>query len=229
VRRIGPHARLAVFVLALGFVFFLVAVVRVISVDDVRRVVEGAGAVAPILFIVCSAVASCVFVPGPLLAGLSGVLFGTALGTPVSLASAILATVLAMTLSRFVARDAAEEALGDHLVGAREFIERRGFVAVLYARIAPGMPFTLVNYMGGLTRVSVTTFALATLIGSSPRAFAYTALGGSLDDLSSPEAIVALSIIGAMAVVGLALLVRDRRRVQVRRRINAREAALRGW
>jgi len=32
-----------------------------------------------------------------------------------------------------------------------------------------------------------------------------------------------------MAVVGLALLVRDRRRVQVRRRINAREAALRGW
>ena len=35
-------------------------------------------------------------------------------------------------------------------------------------------------------------FAGATALGAAPRAFAYTALGGSLDDLGSPEAIAAI-------------------------------------
>ena len=65
----------------------------------------------------------------------------------------------------------------------RDGIARRGFVAVLYARIAPGMPFTLVNYASGLTAVRLLVFAAATALGAAPRAFAYAALGGSLDDL----------------------------------------------
>ena len=228
-RAIGPYARLAVFLLGLGAVFFLVVVAGLISVDDVRAAVDAAGPVAPVAFVVCAAVAGCAFVPGPLLAGLSGLLFGTLAGTPLSLTVAVLSTVIAVSLARFVARDAAEEAFADHLLAPREFIARRGFVAVLYARITPGMPFTLINYVGGLTRVPVATFALATLVGSSPRAFAYTALGGSLDDWGSPEAVVALSIIAGMALLGAGIAWRDRRRVQARRRVTARSAAARGW
>jgi uncharacterized membrane protein YdjX (TVP38/TMEM64 family) len=48
-------------------------------------------------------------------------------------------------------------------------------------------------------------FAGATAIGCAPRAFAYAALGGSLDDLGSPEAIVALCVLVGMAVAGLVL------------------------
>ena len=55
---------------------------------------------------------------------------------------------------------------------------------MLYARIAPGMPFTVVNYAAGLTPVRLPVFAAATAIGAAPRAFAYTALGGSFGDLA---------------------------------------------
>jgi uncharacterized membrane protein YdjX (TVP38/TMEM64 family) len=71
------------------------------------------------------------------------------------------------------------------------------------------MPYNLVNYAAGLTRIPLRTFAGATAIGCAPRAFAYAALGGSLDDLGSPEAIVAFCVLVGMALLGGALLGRD--------------------
>jgi uncharacterized membrane protein YdjX (TVP38/TMEM64 family) len=59
--------------------------------------------------------------------------------------------------------------------------------------------------------VPLVVFLSATAIGIAPRAFAYNALGGNLDDLGRPEAIVALCLLAAMAVVGLVLLERTRR------------------
>jgi uncharacterized membrane protein YdjX (TVP38/TMEM64 family) len=54
-------------------------------------------------------------------------------------------------------------------------------------------------------------FAAATAIGTAPRAFAYTALGGSLGNLRSPEAAVAVAVLVVIGSVGLALLYRERR------------------
>ena len=99
--------------------------------------------------------------------------------------------MLAFCIARFVAHDAVETLGGERLRPIQAWIERRGFWAVLYARIAPGVPYSLVNYVAGVTRVGLPAFAAATALGVAPRAFAYTALGGSLDDLGSPEALVA--------------------------------------
>ena len=86
---------------------------------------------------------------------------------------------------------------------------------MLYARIAPGVPYTLVNYAAGLTPIALRAFVLATAIGVAPRAFAYTALGGSLGDLRSPEANVAIAVLVVMAVGGLVLARRDLARSRI--------------
>ena len=88
-----------------------------------------------------------------LLAGASGLLFGTALGFPVSLASAVLGASVAFVISRSVAPDAVEQLAGPRLKAIEAMISRRGFLSVPYARIAPGVPYTLVNYAAGLTRI----------------------------------------------------------------------------
>ena len=44
--------------------------------------------------------------------------------------------------------------------------------------------------------------AIGTLIGAAPKVFAYTALGGSLDDLTSPEALAALVLLVLLALAG---------------------------
>jgi uncharacterized membrane protein YdjX (TVP38/TMEM64 family) len=178
-------------------------------VADVRDWVDSIGPLAPLLFVAVSASLTPLMFPGPLLAGASGLLFGTALGFPVSLASAVLGAALAFLISRSIAPDAVEQLAGPRLRAIEALISRRGFLSVLYARIAPGLPYTLVNYAAGLTRIPLAVFMAATALGAAPRAFAYTALGGSFGHWRSPETIVAAVVLVAMALVGLVLLRRE--------------------
>jgi uncharacterized membrane protein YdjX (TVP38/TMEM64 family) len=182
-----------------------------LSAGRVRGWVDGYGAAGPLVFIVVSACLTVVLFPGPVLAAASGLLFGTALGTPVSIASATLGATLAFCVARWWGHDAVVALAGPRLTALRAWVGRRGFLTVLYARIAPGVPYTLVNYAAGLTPIALRSFVAATAIGVAPRAFAYTALGGSLGDLTSPEALVALGVLVAMGVTGLALARRDLR------------------
>jgi uncharacterized membrane protein YdjX (TVP38/TMEM64 family) len=202
----AARLRLAALAAVVGGLFVVVALTGSVSPGRVRDAIDPLGPVAVPGFIVVSALLTCALFPGPLLAGASGLLFGTALGTPVSIASATLGAVLAFSIARVLAHDAVDALAGRRLRGVQAWIERRGFWAVLYARIAPGVPYSLLNYVAGVTRVRLLAFAAATAIGVAPRAFAYTALGGSLDDLGSPEALVAIGLLVAMAVGGAVAL-----------------------
>jgi uncharacterized membrane protein YdjX (TVP38/TMEM64 family) len=189
--------------------FVLVASSGSLSARRVQHWVDGYGAAGPLVFIAVSATLTVCLFPGPLLAGASGLLFGTALGTPVSIAAATLGACLAFSISRWIAGDAVDHLAGPRLRALSAWIGRRGFLSVLYARIAPGVPYNLVNYAAGLTPVALCTFAAATAIGCAPRAFAYTALGGSFGDFGSPETIVAICVLAIMALAGLVLARRD--------------------
>jgi uncharacterized membrane protein YdjX (TVP38/TMEM64 family) len=214
VNRLDPRLRLLTLALLVGAAFLVVALSGSVSADGVRDRVDSLGAAGPLLFIPISACLTVALFPGPLLAGASGLLFGTALGTPVSIVSATLGATLAFCLARWWAHDAVQELAGPRLNALRAWVGRRGFLSVLYARIAPGVPYSLVNYAAGLTPILVRSFVAATAIGVAPRAFAYTALGGSLGDLRSPEAIVAVVVLVVMAAVGALVGGRDLRRAR---------------
>jgi uncharacterized membrane protein YdjX (TVP38/TMEM64 family) len=184
------------------------------SADEVRDWGDSLGAAGPLLFVPLAAALSCVFVPGPVLAGAAGLLFGTVLGTPVALCSAVLAAVSALLIGRHVAGRHVARVLPRRVRRLDEFIERRGFLAVLYVRLLPGIPYTLVNYGAGLTSLRVRDMAAGTAVGALPRTFAYVALGGSLDDLDSPEAIVAIAMLVMFAALGIVLA---RRQVRAER------------
>ena len=187
----------------------LVATSGDLSAGRVRDWVDEAGVWAPVAFVLISACLTVVLFPGPLLAGASGLLFGTALGFPLSLTAAVLGASMAFLLAHAMGRDAVERLAGPRVTRLRTAIGRRGFLAVLYARILPAVPYNLVNYAAGLAPIGLGTFAAATALGAAPRAFAYTALGGSLDDLGSPEAIAAYVVLIVMAVGGLVALKRS--------------------
>jgi uncharacterized membrane protein YdjX (TVP38/TMEM64 family) len=202
-------ARIALLVGLVVVAFAVVASSGSLSAERVRGWVDGYGIAGPLVFIVVSSLLTVCLFPGPLLSGASGLLFGTALGTGVSIVSATLGAVLAFSLGRWLAHDAVEQLQGRRLAALRAWVGRRGFLSVLYARLAPGIPYNLVNYAAGLSPVTLGAFAGATALGCAPRAFAYTALGGSLDDLGSPEAIAAIIVLVVMALAGLVLARRD--------------------
>ena len=194
--------QLAALAVTLAAALLIVAATSGFSAHRVRDAVDGTGAWAPVLFIVIAAGLSCAFFPYQLLAAASGLLFGTVAGTPISIVAATLAATIAFSISRHGGRAALDELSGPRIRVWQDRIERGGFLAVLYARIAPFSPFVVINYASGLTRLPLRTFVVATAIGISPRSFAYTALGGHLDDLGSPQAIAAFAVLVLMALGG---------------------------
>jgi len=194
--------------------FVVVALSGGLSAQRVRDWVDDLGVLGPVAFVALSAALTVCLFPGPLLAGASGLLFGTALGTPLSILAATLGATAAFLLARGLGHDAVEQLQGPRLAALRAWVGRRGFVSVLYARIAPGLPYSLVNYAAGLSPVALRAFVAATALGCAPRAFAYTALGGSFGDLGSPETVIAVVVLVGMALGGLVLARRDVRGVR---------------
>lgn len=208
----GPRTRLTLLLVSLAIVFALLALSGSLSQTEVRDRVDSFGPAAPLAFIVLSSLLTVVLFPGPILAGACGLLFGTAAGTPIAIVSATLGASLACLLSRTVAGDAVQELGGPRLLALAAWINRRGFVSVLYARLAPAVPYNLVNYAAGMTTIPILVFAAATAIGTAPRTFAYVALGGSFGHLGSPTAIAAIALLVTMGLGGAVAVRRDLRR-----------------
>jgi uncharacterized membrane protein YdjX (TVP38/TMEM64 family) len=145
----------------------------------------------------------------PILAGASGLLFGTALGTPLALAGVVGAALAQMAVARHLAGDHAGRLLPRRVRGLESFLERKGAVAVMETRIVPGLPYGLVNYAGGLTRLSFRDMTLGTIVGAAPKVFGYTALGGSLSNLGAIEAKIAVALMVVLAIVGAVLVRRE--------------------
>ncbi len=212
----GPRARLALLVAGLVGLWVVFGLTGVVREEDVRGWVDAAGPLAPLAFVPISAALGLVLVPGPLLGAASGLLFGTAVGVAVTLASAVLSALAAQAVARRVGAEGAAQLGGARLEALGAFLERRGLVAVIVQRLTPAVPDGPVNYAAGLVRLRRRDLALGTLIGVAPRTFAYTALGDSLDDLTSPLALAALSVLVLAGLAGTLLagraVLRARRR-----------------
>lgn len=201
--RRGHIARLAVFAGFLAVVFYLVAIARVIDVDEVRRMVAATGPAAPLTYVVVSAVLGSLFVPGSILAAGSGVLFGPLVGVFVTLGATVGTAMVASRVGRSAGRDSARGLLGPQRAeGIDAMIERGGLWAVVGQRFVPGISDALASYAFGAFGVPLWQMAVGSLIGSAPRAFAYTALGASIKHLSSPLAYAAIVVWCASAIVG---------------------------
>jgi len=195
--------RLAVFVAFLLGMFYLVAVTRVVHVEELRRTVAATGPVAPLTYVLVSAVLGAVFVPGPFLAATSGVLFGPVLGLFVTLGAAVGTAVVASLIGKRAGRDSARALLGAERADRLDrLIARRGLWAVVGQRFIPGVSDALASYVFGAFGVPLWQMAVGSFIGSVPRAFVYTSLGASISDLSSPLAYVAIAIWCITAIIG---------------------------
>ena len=183
--------------------------------EEVREWGEDLGPIAPIAFVPLFVLLN-FLVTWPLLAGAAGLVFGTAAGVPLTLAGVTAAALAQMAVSRYLAGDAAGRLLPRRVEGLERFLERNGWVAVMESRIVPLLPFGVVNFAAGVTRLPFRHMALGTVIGALPKVFGYVALGGNLSDLGAPEAKIAIAMLVVVAIAG---------GVFVRRQIRAESAA----
>jgi len=200
-RRVAMR-RLVAYGLLVGTVFGLLAATGSIpSADEARDWADGLGDMAYVLFVPIFVVVNFV-IWWPILAGAGGLLFGTAVGTPLVLAGVTASSLTQMFVARRLAAGHHGSLLPARTRRVEEFLTRHGAVAVMESRIVPLLPWGIVNFSAGLSRLRFRDLALGTVVGAAPKVFAYVALGGSLSDLSSPDAIVAIVLLVVLAVLG---------------------------
>jgi uncharacterized membrane protein YdjX (TVP38/TMEM64 family) len=200
-------ARLALFGALVGCVLAYAALTDSLPTpEEARDWGESLGPFAPLAYAPLFVVAN-FLIPWPILAGAGGLLFGTLAATPLAVLGVTGAALAQMAVSRRLAGEHAGLLLPERTRAIEDFLQRNGAVAVMESRIVPILPWGAVNYSAGLTRLRMRDMALGTLVGSPPKVFGYVALGGSLTDLGSLEAKLAVGLLVVLAAAG-ALLVR---------------------
>lgn len=174
-----------------------------LSRDDVTGAIEPLGPFAPAAYVLVGGVLGMLFVPGPLLAGVSGALFGTGTGFVVTTCSAVLSATLSSWLSRRAGSRPVDTVSGEQVTALIALARRRGFLVVVVQRWIPGIPDAPLSYVFGAVGISVPMVALGTLVGSAPRAFAYTALGDAAVTGNGSLALLALAVGATISVIGV--------------------------
>ena len=178
------------------------------TAGEIRDRGEELGALAAIVAVPAFVLLNFV-IAWPILAGASGLLFGTALGTPLALAGVVGAALAQMAVARSLAGEHAGRLLPRRVRALEGFLRRRGAVAVMETRIVPALPWGAVNFAAGLTRLRFRDMGLGTAAGGAPKVFGYTALGGSLSNIDAVEAKVAIALMVVVAIVGAVLVRRE--------------------
>jgi uncharacterized membrane protein YdjX (TVP38/TMEM64 family) len=150
--------------------------------ERVRRL----GPWGPAAFVAGYAVAAVALIPSVLLTLAAGALFGLARGVIYVMIGATLGAALAFLSGRYVARRFVEHLLERHprLVAIDRAVEAQGFRLVLLLRLSPAVPYTLLNYALGLSRVRFADY-LAGTIGMLPPVTMYVYSGKVAGDLAS--------------------------------------------
>jgi uncharacterized membrane protein YdjX (TVP38/TMEM64 family) len=203
--------RIAIYAAVVAVVFGVVAATgNVPSADEARDFGDSLGWLAPILYVPLFVLVNFVIF-WPVLVGAGGLLFGTGAGTALGLVAVTAASLAQMAVARKLAGEHRGHLLPQRTKQVENFLTENGAVAVMESRIVPFLPYGVVNYSAGLTHLSYRDMALGTVIGAAPKVFAYAALGGSLSDLGSPEALVAIGLWVVLGITG-ALFVRRQMR-----------------
>jgi uncharacterized membrane protein YdjX (TVP38/TMEM64 family) len=168
------------------------------------------GVLAPALFILFYVVGTILFIPLIILTVSAGFLFGIFSGSFIAIAAEVLSAGLIFILARYFCRQwfcrKIEKNL--HLQAVEEVIVNAGWKMVILTRISPFIPFHVLNYAYGVSRIPFWIFMLATFLAIIPGTFLYTALGetvGSLIGLQSHKpALAEMFLYGAGCLTSFA-------------------------
>lgn len=180
--------------------------------------VASLGAIGMVVYGLFYIVATILFVPGAVTTIGSGFLFGLWWGTLVVNISATIGASFAFLIARYIARDwvhkKAEQNAKFNAID--KAIGKQGGKIVALLRLSPALPFSLSNYLYGLTAVKFWPYVIATWLGTLPGTMMFVYFGAigkvslnAATDGTAPSspAQTAFFVVGLIATVAVTILI----------------------
>jgi len=175
----------------------------------VENAIRSLGPWGPVAHVALFALGTVLFVPGALFGLAGGVLFGPVWGTILNIAGATLGATAAFLVARYVAADWVREKAGTRLERLIKGVEAEGWRFVALTRLVPLVPFNLLNYALGLTRIPVASYMLASLVCMVPGTLAYTWIGyAGREAMAGNDAAIRYGLMGVGLLAAVAFVPR---------------------
>ena len=194
----------AIFIIALSisaFIFHtnLLTALRALEIQSMEMPF-----IAALILIGLKILSATLGLPGTPLTLLAGSLFGKLFGTIIALIGNTLGATCAFLLARYVLRDYVSENILTKYPKIKLYDEKirlRGFTTVFALRLIPLFPFNMLNFLLGITSVSLKNYILASFLGMIPGTFIFVYFGESLRMLSPLN--IGLAILGIIILIFL--------------------------
>lgn len=148
-----------------------------IDLARLEALVDSAGALGPLAYMALYALATVLFLPGALFGIAGGALFGPVWGSLWNLIGATVGATISFLIARYLAAGWVERRAGGAVKRLVQGVEAEGWRFVAVTRLVPFVPFNLLNYALGLTRIRLDHYIVASFVCMVPGTVAYTWLG----------------------------------------------------
>ncbi|KPB03250.1 TVP38/TMEM64 family protein [Bacillus sp. CHD6a] len=176
-----------------------------ISPEGIRQWILSFGIFAPVIYIVLYTIRPLILFPASILSLAAGLAFGALWGTVYTVIGATLGAIVSFLVAKKFGKSIVKSQTSNVRVQKiQSQMEENGFFYVLLLRLIPLFNFDLISYLAGLSKVKVSHFMLATVIGIIPGTFAYNFLGSSF--VGDNKLVIILAIIVFVLISVLPLI-----------------------
>jgi uncharacterized membrane protein YdjX (TVP38/TMEM64 family) len=139
------------------------------------------GDYAPLFFVLLLVAGLSVGIPANVISVAGGAVFGLFWGTVWSVVGSTLGAMSAFWIARSLLHDWFQRQFGYHpwLKRLNQAIAQYPFMFTLLARCTPLSPFSLLNFLFGLSPITPKTYTIGTFLGLMPLSLTYSWLGSS--------------------------------------------------
>lgn len=197
-------AGLVIFIAVSVLLFQVTDLGRYVKPEAIRAAIQSVGPLAPALYLLIYSIAPVFSVPGWIISVAGGLAFGALWGTVLTVLGATIGATAAFFSARYLGRDFVVRVLKGKfqtLATIDDQSATHGFQVIFFLRLIPLVPFNVLNYVAGLSRVGPRDYILGTFLGIIPGTFAYVYLGSALTQIYSWQIAVAVGLLILLTLI----------------------------
>lgn len=181
--------------------------------DFFRSWLSQFGVWAPFLYAILYAANTVTLLPPiGVLSLTAGLAFGPVVGFLAIMAGAMIGTSATFWIGRRLGREFVERKLKGRLESLNENLSSKGFATILFFRLVPIVPYEMLNYASGLSKIRFRDYSLASLLGFLPGAAIAAWFGDSLTQPFSWKFVLGLGGLAVLIAIP-ALYIKRRRKI----------------
>jgi len=178
------------------------------NVEDVKNYILSFGKLAPLVYTIMFTLSALTLFPDSVLAISGGMIFGFYYGILYTIIGAILAASLGFFLSRILGQNIVNKFLKNNKLKVINSVENKGFISVFILRLIPLVPFDIISYGAGLTKVSYVDYITATALGIVPGVLIYINIGNQVGSSNLLELLKAVAML--FFLIGISYIIKQK-------------------